>query len=51
MDDWYARAVFFVSDGERSLHFYTEKLGFKVDWKFGTKAAPTSFRSSCMALR
>ena len=34
MDDWYARAVFFVSDGERSLHFYTEKLGFKVDWKF-----------------
>ena len=34
MDDWYARAVFFVSDGERALHFYTEKLGFKVDWKY-----------------
>jgi hypothetical protein len=34
VDDRHARAVFFVSDGERSLHFYTEKLGFKVDWKF-----------------
>lgn len=34
MDDWYARAVFFVKDAERSLHFYTEKLGFSVEWKF-----------------
>ena len=34
MDDWYARAVFFVKDAERSLHFYTEQLGFSVGWKF-----------------
>jgi len=32
VDDWYARAVFFVRDAERSLRFYTEKLGFSVDW-------------------
>lgn len=32
MDDWYARAVFFVRDAERSLGFYTEKLGFSLDW-------------------
>ena len=34
MDDWYARAVFFVKDAERSLRFYTDTLGFSVDWKF-----------------
>ena len=29
----YARSVFFVKDAERSLRFYTENLGFAVDWK------------------
>lgn len=33
MDNLYARAVFFVADAERSLRFYTEHLGFSVDWK------------------
>jgi catechol 2,3-dioxygenase-like lactoylglutathione lyase family enzyme len=28
----YARAVFFVSDVERSLRYYTEDLGFSLDW-------------------
>src|SRR4051812_31200765 len=28
----YARSVFFVSDAERSMRFYTEQLGFSVDW-------------------
>jgi catechol 2,3-dioxygenase-like lactoylglutathione lyase family enzyme len=27
-----ARTVFFVKDAERALHFYTEILGFKLDW-------------------
>jgi catechol 2,3-dioxygenase-like lactoylglutathione lyase family enzyme len=27
----YARAVFFVTDAERSLQFYTEQLGFSED--------------------
>jgi catechol 2,3-dioxygenase-like lactoylglutathione lyase family enzyme len=33
MDNLYARSVFFVSDAERALRFYTEQLGFEVDWR------------------
>jgi catechol 2,3-dioxygenase-like lactoylglutathione lyase family enzyme len=32
MNSLYARSVFFVNDAERSLHFYTEQLGFSLDW-------------------
>ena len=32
MDNFYARSVFFVRDGEDSLAFYTQALGFKLDW-------------------
>jgi catechol 2,3-dioxygenase-like lactoylglutathione lyase family enzyme len=32
MDNFYARSVFFVRDGEDSLTFYTQTLGFKLDW-------------------
>jgi len=32
MDNFYARTVFFVSDGEASLAFYTQTLGFSLDW-------------------
>lgn len=32
MENFYARTVFFVSDAEQSLAFYTEKLGFTLDW-------------------
>jgi catechol 2,3-dioxygenase-like lactoylglutathione lyase family enzyme len=28
----YARAVFFVADADRARQFYTETLGFTVDW-------------------
>ena len=34
MDNFYARTVFFVHDGERSLKFYTETLGCSVEWRF-----------------
>ena len=34
MNNLYARSVFFVEDAERSLRFYTEQLGFAVDWKY-----------------
>ena len=30
--DFYARAVFFVADADRSRQFYTEELGFALDW-------------------
>lgn len=32
MSELYARAVFLVSDLERSRRFYTERLGFTLDW-------------------
>jgi len=32
MNNLYARSVFFVKDAERSLRFYTEQLGFSMDW-------------------
>ena len=31
----YARAVFFVSDSDRARTYYTEQLGFSVDWDSG----------------
>jgi catechol 2,3-dioxygenase-like lactoylglutathione lyase family enzyme len=34
MDNFYARTVFFVKDAERSLTFYTERLGFSLDWNY-----------------
>src|SRR6516162_9397955 len=34
MNNFYARSVFFVKDAERSLNFYTETLGFALDWKY-----------------
>jgi catechol 2,3-dioxygenase-like lactoylglutathione lyase family enzyme len=34
MNNLYSRTVFLVADGERSLAFYTERLGFSVDWRF-----------------
>ena len=32
MDNLYVRSVFFVKDAERSLRFYTDTLGFALDW-------------------
>ena len=34
MNNLYGRSVFFVKDAERSLGFYTETLGFSLDWKY-----------------
>ena len=32
MTPLYARSVFFVADEDRSRRFYTEDLGFTLDW-------------------
>jgi len=32
MSIWYSRPVFFVENVERSIAFYTEKLGFAKGW-------------------
>ena len=46
MNNLYARAVFFVKDAERSLRFYTEQLGFSVDWKDSNEDPPYVFQVS-----
>jgi catechol 2,3-dioxygenase-like lactoylglutathione lyase family enzyme len=33
--EWFARAVFHVSNVEASLRFYVERLGFTVAWRGG----------------
>lgn len=35
MTPLYARSVFFVADADRSRRFYTEDLGFTLDWNSG----------------
>jgi catechol 2,3-dioxygenase-like lactoylglutathione lyase family enzyme len=32
VDNLHAKSVFFVKDAEQSLGFYTETLGFSLDW-------------------
>src|SRR5215510_9488855 len=34
MENFYARNVFFVKDAEASLAFYTQTLGFSLDWNY-----------------
>lgn len=46
MSNLYARAVFFVKDAGRSLRFYTEQLGFSVDWKDSDEDPPYVFQVS-----
>src|SRR4051794_34653168 len=37
---FYARSVFFVTDAEQSLRFYTEALGFSMDWNHQEAGRP-----------
>jgi catechol 2,3-dioxygenase-like lactoylglutathione lyase family enzyme len=32
MNEFHSRSVFFVSDAEKSLDYYTNTLGFELDW-------------------
>ncbi len=34
MNTWYSRPVFFVSNCERALEFYKERLGFEQKWTY-----------------
>jgi catechol 2,3-dioxygenase-like lactoylglutathione lyase family enzyme len=44
MHKWYTRPVLFVSDVNRSLHFYVGLLGFEKTWHAFNKS--TSKRST-----
>jgi catechol 2,3-dioxygenase-like lactoylglutathione lyase family enzyme len=46
MENFYPRTVFFVKDAERSLAFYTERLGFKVDWSHQDEGRTSVFQVS-----
>ena len=46
VNDLYARSVFFVTDAERGLRFYTETLGFSLDWKYEEQGRAFVFQVS-----
>ena len=48
MNNLYARSVFFVQDAERALRFYSEQLGFSVNWKYPEEGPPFVFQVSLM---
>jgi catechol 2,3-dioxygenase-like lactoylglutathione lyase family enzyme len=49
--DLYARSVFFVTDAERSLSFYTETLGFSLDWKYQEQGRAFVFQVSLLGFQ
>lgn len=46
MNNLYARSVFFTTDADRSLEFYSEQLGFAVDWTFHEEGRTIVFQVS-----
>ena len=51
MQDLFARSVFFVNDAERSLRFYTETLGFSLEWKHEEQGRPFVFEVSLLGFQ
>ena len=51
MNNLYARSVFFVKDAERSLRFYTETLGFSLEWKHEEQGRPFVFEVSLLGFQ
>jgi catechol 2,3-dioxygenase-like lactoylglutathione lyase family enzyme len=48
MDNFNARSVFFVTDAERSLSFYTNTLGFTLDWNHQEQGKAFVFKVSLL---
>jgi catechol 2,3-dioxygenase-like lactoylglutathione lyase family enzyme len=48
MDSLYARSVFFVRDAQRSLDYYTQTLGFSLDWNYEEAGRPFVFQVSLL---
>jgi catechol 2,3-dioxygenase-like lactoylglutathione lyase family enzyme len=46
VENLFARSVFFVKDTERSLRFYTNTLGFKLDWNHQEQGRACVFQVS-----
>jgi len=47
----HARSVFFVKDAERALRFYTDTLGFKLDWSHQEEGRAFVFQVSLFGLQ
>ena len=46
MDNFYGRSVFFVKEAEDALAFYTQKLGFNLDWNHQVEGRAFVFQVS-----
>jgi catechol 2,3-dioxygenase-like lactoylglutathione lyase family enzyme len=51
MHELAGRTVFFVKDAERALRFYTETLGFKLDWNHQQQGRAFVFQVSLFGLQ
>ena len=51
MRDLHARTVFFAKDAQRSLSFYTETLGFSLDWNYEEDGRAFVFQVSMLGLQ
>jgi catechol 2,3-dioxygenase-like lactoylglutathione lyase family enzyme len=51
MDNLQARTVFFVKNAEHSLRYYTETLGFSVDWVHREEDRPFVCQVSLLGLQ
>jgi catechol 2,3-dioxygenase-like lactoylglutathione lyase family enzyme len=50
MQNLYARCVFFVQDTPRAMEFYTNTLGFKLDWTHEEHGRPFVVQVSLLGL-
>ena len=46
-----SRTVFFVRDAERALRFYTDTLGFTLDWNYQEQGRAFVFQVSLLGLQ
>lgn len=51
MENLYARSVFFVGDAGLSLQFYTDTLGFTLDWNHREAGRPFVFQVSLLGFQ
>ena len=51
MENLDARCVFFVKDAERSLRFYTDALGFSLDWNHQEQGRAFVFQVSLLGFQ
>jgi catechol 2,3-dioxygenase-like lactoylglutathione lyase family enzyme len=50
MQNLYARSVFFVRDTPRAMEFYTNTLGFHLDWTYEEQGRPYVVQVSLLGL-